>query len=215
MTPRITLLVWIERALLCAGLVSGGWSLLAAAQEHFYRSLPIPAAPVAVSAARLPGEDPSDAPVARHRTTSAVAPGAWVARLEAPTVGLTATVIEGSSDAMLARAAGHIEGTAFPGDAGNVGIAGHRDTTFRPLRHLRVGDTLRVTTASRVLDYRIARTFVVNPEDVHVLDATDHATLTLVTCYPFTFIGHAPKRYIIQADLVGATSRKGERSSGR
>jgi sortase A len=197
MTPRITLLGWVERALLSAGLVFGGWSLLSAAQEHFYRSLPVPAVE---RAARLPGEEPSAASPPGGRTT--IAQGEWVARVEAPAVGLTATVIEGSTDSMLARAAGHIEGTAFPGEAGNVGIAGHRDTTFRPVRRLRVGDRLRVVTAADTLDYRITRTLVVNPEDVYVLNPTEHPTLTLVTCYPFTFIGSAPQRYIVQAELV-------------
>ena len=103
---------------------------------------------------------------------------------------------------MLARAAGHIEDTALPGDPGNVGIAGHRDTTFRPVRNLKAGDILRLTTTSGAFTYRIDRTFIVDPEDVYVLDPTDVPSLTLVTCYPFTFIGHAPKRYIVRATLT-------------
>jgi len=118
-------------------------------------------------------------------------------------VGLSATVIEGSTDQMLARAAGHIENTAFPGEAGNAGIAGHRDTTFHAVRKLQVGDRLRITTLAGSFDYRVDRTFIVKPEDVYVLAPTATPTLTLVTCYPFTFIGHAPKRYIVQATLVG------------
>jgi sortase A len=141
---------------------------------------------------------------ARHRSVKA---GSWVARLEAPTVALSATVLEGSDDATLMRAAGRIEDTAFPGEPGNIGVAGHRDTIFRPVRHLRVGDPLVLTTADRSFRYRVSKTAIVNPEDVYVLDPTDHRTMTLVTCYPFEFIGHAPQRYIVSADLLAETGR--------
>jgi sortase A len=126
-----------------------------------------------------------------------------VARLEAPSVGLAATVLEGSTDDMLARAAGHIENTALPGEPGNVGIAGHRDTSFRPVRKLDVGDVITLVTRTGRFQYRISRTFVVKPDRVSVLDPTVEPSLTLVTCYPFTFIGHAPMRYIVQAELLG------------
>jgi sortase A len=153
----------------------------------------------------LPGAGAGRSPeAARPRP---IAAGTWLARLEAPSVGLEATVIEGSTDDMLARAAGHIENTPLPGEPGNVGIAGHRDTTFRPVRNLRVGDPLRLTTASGVFDYRIEKTFIVNPEDLFVLDPTGVPSITLVTCYPFTFIGHAPKRYIVRAVLETKTDR--------
>jgi sortase A len=133
--------------------------------------------------------------------------GAWVARLEAPSVKMSATVLEGSDDRTLARGAGHIEDTAFPGEAGNIGIAGHRDTTFRPVRHLRLGDPLVVTTSDSVYRYRITRIAIVEPKDVFVLDPIGKPTLTLVTCFPFDFIGHAPKRYAIGADLVSEERR--------
>src|SRR5262249_31401994 len=129
-------------------------------------------------------------------------PGSWLAKLEAPSVSLTATVLEGSDDGTLRHAAGHIEDTPLPGQRGNVGIAGHRDGIFRPLRGVHVGDPLLLTTGDRAYRYRISRTLIVAPEDVYVLDPTGGPTLTLVTCYPFTFIGHAPKRFIVQAELV-------------
>ena len=122
---------------------------------------------------------------------------------------LSATVLEGSDDGTLARGAGHIEYTPLPGQRGNIGIAGHRDTTFRAVRHLRAGDALELTTADRVYRYVISKTFVVEPEDVYVLDPGDQPMLTLVTCYPFEFIGHAPHRYIIQAVLVDEAPRHG------
>jgi sortase A len=102
---------------------------------------------------------------------------------------LSATVLEGTDDATLRRGAGHIEETPFPGEPGNIGIAGHRDTIFRSVRNLRAGDPLVLTTADRVYQYRITKTRIVNPDDVYVLDPTDHPTLTLVTCYPSSSSG--------------------------
>jgi sortase A len=151
---------------------------------------------------------PRDGP--RHEPTLPPAPpaiGSWLARFEAPSVRLSTTVLEGSDDGTLRGAAGHIEDTAFPGQAGNIGIAGHRDTIFRPIRHLHVGDPLLLTTTDRVFHYRISHTMVVNPSDVYVLDPTERPTLTLVTCYPFTFVGHAPQRFIVRAELVGEEMR--------
>jgi sortase A len=124
-------------------------------------------------------------------------------------VRLSATVLEGSDDRTLDRGAGHIEYTPLPGQPGNIGIAGHRDTTFRAVRHLRIGDPLELTTSDRVYRYEITKAFVVEPEDVYVLDPGERPMLTLVTCYPFEFIGHAPQRYIIQADLVSEAPRRG------
>lgn len=186
---------WMERGLIACGLALTAWWLLAAAEMHFYASLPVPSS---VELTELPGEN---AP-GHSNVPGRLVQGAWVAKLEAPSVGLVATVIEGSSDRMLARAAGHIEQTALPGETGNVGIAGHRDTTFRAVRNLKLGDVLHVRTRKGSYDYRIDRLFVVNPDDVRVLDPTGKPVLTLVTCYPFSFIGHAPKRYIVRAAMV-------------
>src|SRR5262249_19044404 len=110
--------------------------------------------------------------------------------------------LEGSDDGTLRRGAGHIEDTPFPGEAGNIGIAGHRDTIFRQLKRAKPGDALELTTADRIYQYRVTKTLIVNPDDVYVLDRTDRPTLTLVTCYPFEYIGHAPRRFIVQAELI-------------
>lgn len=203
------MLSWLERLCVATALVSGSWVLLHVAQADFYRRLPVPVPPATADvmpadAAVLPGDGRGALPVGDSR--SHVAAGTWVARLEAPTVRLVATVIEGSTDDMLARAAGHIEETALPGMPGNVGIAGHRGTTFRPIQHLRVGDPLRLSTRDATYEYRVVRTFIVDPRDVYVLDPTTVPSLTLVTCYPFTFIGPAPRRYIIRAELTEAAA---------
>jgi sortase A len=120
---------------------------------------------------------------------------------------MSTNMLEGSDDGTLSRGAGHIEDTPYPGQAGNIGVAGHRDTVFRPLRNIKVGDPLELTTANRLYRYKISKTIIVGPDDVYVLDPTEKPTLTLVTCYPFEYIGHAPKRFIVQAQLVGDEAR--------
>ena len=191
------MLVWIERALLTVGACFAIWCAMTIARAAYYRAMPVPAPFPRI--ATLPGED--------SRTRRSAAAGDWIGRLEAPAVQLTATVLEGDDDDTLNRAAGHIEGTAMPGDAGNVGLAGHRDTIFRPVRNLQAGALLTLTTRDRVLNYRVSRTAVVDPDAVSVLDPTSHPTLTLVTCYPFTFIGPAPRRFVVFADLVSEERR--------
>jgi sortase A len=196
MSARHRLLIGIERGLVAVGTVLAVWCAFVILQARYYASLPIPAART------LPGESPTSGP----RRPDA---GVWLARLEAPSVDLSATVLEGSDDETLQKAAGHIEDTALPGERGNIGIAGHRDTTFRPVRKLRVGDPLVLMTSDRVYRYRVTRTQIVAPEDIQVLAATGHPTITLVTCYPFEFIGHAPKRYVVTGELVGEDVRSG------
>jgi LPXTG-site transpeptidase (sortase) family protein len=190
---------WLERALFAMGGVLALWCVFSVGRASYYARLPVPP-PSGVL--QLPGDAPATPP-------AAVAPErrAWIARLDAPSVTLSATVLEGSDDGTLARAAGHIEDTAFPGQPGNIGIAGHRDTIFRPLRHLRPGDPLILSTKDRVFRYRVSRTQIVDPKDVYVLDPTDQPVVTLVTCYPFDFVGHAPRRFIVRAELVGETAR--------
>ncbi len=202
------LLRWIERGLIAIGVVLAVWCAAVLIEARFTNALPIPRSAPTAASRSLPGDaTTAAAPAAPGPTattgTIAPPPGSWLARLAAPELHLSATVLEGTDDATLRRGAGHIEDTAFPGQPGNVGIAGHRDTIFRAVRKIHIGDALTLTTADRVYTYRVAKTSIVQPEDVYVLDPTDHSTLTLVTCYPFEFIGHAPKRFIVSADLVG------------
>jgi sortase A len=208
-TPsRSNVLKWIERALWTGGIAIGAWTLVVLAQNWYWARVPIPSEPASIpSARRLPGEDPSETSGTSGRSSRRVEAGAWLARLEAPAVRLKATVLEGSDDRTLRRAAGHIEYTPRPGEPGNIGIAGHRDTTFYPLRNLQVGDHLTLTTAKTVYEYRVARVWVVEPEDIRVLDPTSEPALTLVTCYPFTFVGNAPKRFIVRARLLSQRTR--------
>jgi sortase A len=196
---------WIERGLLTSGVALTAWCALILLEARFYNSLQVPApAPLTITQT-LPGD--AGTPGAHGPVVAAPPQGAVVGRLEVPSIHLSTTVLEGSDDATLSRASGHIEDTPFPGQPGNVGIAGHRDTVFRPLRYVHLGDTLVLTTSNRIYRYRIRKTFIVGPDDVYVLDPTEHPTLTLVTCYPFEFVGHAPQRFIVQADLIGEDTR--------
>jgi sortase A len=114
-------------------------------------------------------------------------------------LGLEVAVLEGTDDLTLNRAVGHIEDTPRPGENGNVGIAGHRDGFFRGLKDIVKGDTLELETLSGTQTYRVSDIWIVQPEDVYVLDPTPEPSITLVACYPFYFVGHAPQRYIVRA----------------
>jgi sortase A len=128
--------------------------------------------------------------------------GELVGRMEIPRLGVSVIVAEGADEATLRRAAGHIKETQLPGRAGNVGIAGHRDTLFRPLRNIRQDDVITLTTLQGQYRYRVVSTKVVSPYDVAVLSPDGNEILTLVTCYPFYFIGPAPDRFIVRAQRI-------------
>jgi len=125
-----------------------------------------------------------------------------IGRIEIPSLGLSAIVMEGTGASTLRRAVGHISGTALPGQPGNVGISGHRDTFFRPLRNIRQHDIVTLTTLIGEYRYRVVSTRIVRPNDVAVLDPGESQILTLVTCYPFYFVGPAPRRFIVRAERV-------------
>ena len=123
-------------------------------------------------------------------------------RMEIQRLGVSVIVAEGTDERTLQRAGGHIAGTSFPGQRGNVGIAGHRDTLFRPLHNIRRNDVITLTTLGGEYRYRVTSTEVVSPADVRVLQSDGHEILTLVTCYPFYFVGPAPDRFIVRAARV-------------
>lgn len=125
--------------------------------------------------------------------------GQLLGRLEIQRVGLSVMVIEGDDRGDLERAAGHIPGTALPGRHGNVGIAAHRDTFFRPLRSIRPSDKIILQSLNGVWNYQVVSTRIVYPNDVQVLYPTGKDTLTLVTCFPFDYVGSAPKRFVVKA----------------
>jgi sortase A len=128
--------------------------------------------------------------------------GGLIGRMEIPRLGLSVIVMEGTSTGTLRHAVGHIAGTVLPGQLGNTGISGHRDTFFRPLRNIKANDLITLRTAAGEYRYRVTATSVVDPDDVAVLDNGENEALTLVTCYPFYFVGPAPKRFIVRAERM-------------
>jgi sortase A len=129
----------------------------------------------------------------------ATPPGTTLGRIEISRIGVAVIMVEGTDEATLRRAVGHITGTAMPGQPGNVGIAGHRDGFFRPLRNIRLGDEITLTTLHGSFHYRVESVKIVTPQDSEVLIDSGGSFLTLVTCYPFYFVGSAPSRFIVRA----------------
>lgn len=119
-----------------------------------------------------------------------------------PSVALEIPVYVGTEEVNLTRGAGVIEGTAMPGTVGNTGIAAHRDGYFRSLKDVAMGDLVELETADAVHRYRVSEIFIVTPDDIEILDPIPRNVLTLVTCYPFYFVGSAPERYIVRAEAI-------------
>jgi sortase A len=151
---------------------------------------------------------PLAAPLGEANGVSAVSPGMTVRKgfpvgqIEIGTIGLAAMIMEGTDGRTLRHAVGHLPGTPLPGQQGNVVITGHRDTFFRELRKVTKDDEITLTTLDGSFRYRVDFTKVVDPDDISVLDDSSDATLTLVTCYPFYFVGPAPKRFVVRAHRI-------------
>jgi sortase A len=199
---RRRLLLVVERTCLIIGLAGVGW--WCAFQVGVALSTPRDLERfAALQAATLHAPEPdrslwSSARVtAWRKATGGLAPPLAVLRI--PKIGLVVPVLRGTDDRTLDRAVGHIEDTAEPGTDGNAGIAGHRDGFFRGLKDIAVGDTIEMDTLAGREVYRVERTWIVDPEDVWVLDPTTTRVLTLVSCYPFYFTGPAPQRFIVRA----------------
>lgn len=131
-----------------------------------------------------------------------VAEGGVIGEIEVARAGLKAIVVQGDSTKLLRRAVGHLPATALPGEAGNVVLAGHRDGLFRPLREVLPGDTITLRTSAREFRYQVEWTAVVPPTAVRVIQPTSERALTLVTCFPFYYVGAAPERFVVRAREV-------------
>lgn len=193
---------WIANILLAAGIVLVGvwaWSNLrgliyqSVHNQEFDRR-------VHKRGPEAESRQPNRAPALRN--------GEVVGRLIVPRLHLRAIVREGAGEDTLAVALGHIPGTALPGPTGNVGVAGHRDTLFRALREIRQDDLIEFETLHGNYSYRVRIMKVVNPKSVDVLQASQSPEITLVTCFPFHYLGPAPNRFIVQASLVGQEAPK-------
>lgn len=131
-------------------------------------------------------------------------PGEIIGRVDIPRLKLSAAVAEGDDDNTLRKAVGHLPDTPLPWHRrGNVALAAHRDGLFRSLEGIRLDDDVRIVTARGEYHYRVTKMHIVDPDDVWVIAPTDTPTITLITCYPFSFVGNAPRRFIVKAELVG------------
>ncbi len=154
------------------------------------------------------------APIPGTRAPSRIEDPAVLGRIEIPRLGIRAIVAEGSDLGTLGRAVGHIPSTACPGSAGNCTLAGHRDTFFRGLGGIRVADVIRIVAPPHLYEYRVEWTAVVDPKRVDVLAPTARPSLTLVTCYPFGFLGHAPQRFVVRARQLERLNAAGDPTQG-
>jgi sortase A len=191
-------------ALLGAGLLlvvaQGLWTRWSAQREA--RSvLQLAPAEDNVDVATPPPDDGGDAPAVRARRPEA---GSVVGRIRIASAGVDVVALEGVGDDILRRAAGHFPGTALPGARGNASFAAHRDSFFRGLRDVGVGDAIELETPEGAFLYRVSETRVVEPEAVEVVASRGRDELTLITCFPFDYVGPAPRRFVVHADLVGS-----------
>jgi len=134
--------------------------------------------------------------------------GDVIGEIQVPRLRLNAMVVQGDSPASLKRAVGHLIRSALPGEWGNVALAGHRDTFFRPLRDIRLGDEIRFKTRERSFEYRVESIEVVAPTDIRVLKSSTGHDLTLLTCFPIYYVGPAPKRLVVRAREVDGMVRE-------
>lgn len=145
-------------------------------------------------------------PVARAAVPDVSEPlkvGELIGRVDIPRLKLSAAIAEGDDDNTLGKAVGHLPDTPLPWERrGNVALAAHRDGLFRPLEKVRIGDDVTVVTTRGEFRYQVTKTHIVDPDDVWVIAPTATPTITLITCYPFSFVGNAPRRFIVQAELI-------------
>lgn len=192
---------WLERVFLAAGaaaLIWCGFILAdsAIAQRNAQYALEIAMAVEELT--REPAAETASVPPLHQR----IDVGSAIAALSIPRVQLSTMVLHGSDAQTLQRGPGHLEHTAVPGETGNIVIAGHRDSFFRPLRHIRLDDDIFLDTQVGRFHYRVTSLRVVGPRDISVLASTSEEVLTLITCYPFWVLGHAPDRFIVRAARV-------------
>ena len=183
-----------ELAFLLAGLVALGYCTLVWFQARFYQSYE---SSNFENRVRLAVPAPAGGSPHLPVTT-----GSPFGRIEIPRIGISVMVVEGVDPSVLKVGVGHVPGTALPGEPGNVAIAGHRDTFFRTLRRIQNRDAIRLTTLYGSYDYLVESTGVVGPSQVDVLQSSKESELTLVTCYPFYYVGLAPDRFIVRARQV-------------
>jgi sortase A len=200
--------LWTERLLFAASLALLAWCAYVVLDARIFQQAEDSRLDglLRVSQETSPGTPQNPSLTARPARLPLAPAAGLIGRLDIPRLDISVIVIEGVRAATLRRAVGHIPGTALPGQQGNVGISGHRDTFFRPLRNIRRDDMATLTTLAGEFRYRVVSTSIVRPDNIAVLNPTENQVLTLVTCYPFYFVGPAPTRFIVRAERIADTS---------
>ncbi len=185
------LLRWSSRFLLVAGILSVAYSLYVVWSGRAYQ---------AIELRKFKNETPLAEP---HLLQF----GDAIGILQIPNIGLETVILYGDSPRVLRLGVGHLPETPMPGDQGNVAIAGHRDTFFRPLRQVRDGDLITIRTQRGTFLYQIESTAIVSPKELWVLESSNKHELTLLTCYPFDYIGPAPNRFVVRAREIPSSTK--------
>lgn len=196
----------LERALWLIALISVSYTLFLGFRAEVYRQTAQPGTGVVAAQDSFPEltHIPGSSTVSDRATSSVMG------RLDIPSLSLSVAVLPDFGPASLLKGVGHIQGTALPGGLGTVGLAGHRDTFFRPLRRASTGMEIQLSDQISTYRYRIDSMEVVAPDRVDVLEITSRPELVLITCYPFDFIGAAPQRFIVHAHLISVAPESAE-----
>jgi sortase A len=181
---------WTRRLFLITGILAISYVALTLLNARVYQN---------AASHALEQQIRADEQHAPSQSKSAVKEGGVLGKLDIPRLGLSVAVLQGTTSKTLLLGVGHIEGTALPGEAGNIGIAGHRDTYFRVLKDIRRDDEIRLQTTSGVARYEVDWIQITAPGDGGIVANSSESALTLVTCYPFHYIGSAPERFVVHA----------------
>ena len=208
MSARNSWLTWMSRGLIALGLLCLVYYSVVTVHTVRYQRAAKSEIEKMVSIERPPA-----ARAVAPEVSKPLKAGELIGRIDIPRLKLSAAIAEGDDDKTLGKAVGHLPDTPLPWHGrGNVAVAAHRDGLFRPLEKIRIGDDVRVVTARGEYRYHVTKTHIVDPDDVWVIAPTATPTITLITCYPFSFVGNAPRRFIVQAELradIGGAVLKG------
>lgn len=186
----LRLLRWSQRVLFITGILALGYVGFTLLDATFFQASAKRSLETQVRMEQEHKISPPKLPVQK---------GDILGRMDIPRLGVSVAVLQGTGSRMLRLGAGHIEGTPLPGEPGNSGIAGHRDTFFRKLKDVRKDDEIQLQTPTGLFRYQVDWTKVVDPDDLSVLTPSTTSALTLVTCYPFYLVGPAPSRFVVHA----------------
>jgi sortase A len=192
------ILLWTHYVLIFAGVSALAYCLIVMIEAEHYQTWAHEQLPKSNSRPGVPQTSAASTPALLNLSREIGVLG----RVDIPRIHLSVMIAEGATARVLDRAAGHVPGTAWPGQAGNTALAAHRDTFFRRLGELGTGDVINITVPHAVYTYRVTFTDIVNPDETWVLQPASGEMLTLITCYPFHFVGSAPKRFIVRARRV-------------